>query len=165
MASFNDIPEHLREKDVPELSELDVLRRGCIATGIAAIVIGAMVCLMSYWVPMLLMPWMLAIAWPFLMTWILFSVMHSSTGVVSGSCNLVVVALAFLVVLAKHFVIVLAIENVQFSPASLLIEGILLNYFAWVGVGLAIYRCHDGNSSLLGLTDLLITNRLSGRRL
>lgn len=164
MASFNYIPEHLREKDVPEISELDVLRRGCIATGIAAAVIGTLVCLMSYWVPVLLMPWMLAIAWPFLMTWILFSVMHSSTGMVSGACTLVVVACAILIVLAKYFVLVLTIGTVPFSPVSTLIEGILLNYFAWVGVGLATFKCHDGNSSLLGLTDLLMTNPFTGRR-
>ena len=91
MASFNEIPDHLKS-DVHDTWTLEQgLFRGGVAVGIAAMIIGAALYWVTSRVPGLTMSWLLSFASTFFMTCVMFAIMHHFSAVIHTVGNTIVV--------------------------------------------------------------------------
>ena len=152
MASFNEIPDHLKA-DVHDTWTLEQgLFRGGVAVFIAAVIIGIALYWITYRVPGLTMSWLLSGATTFFMTWVMFAIMHHFSGTIHPIGNTIVVIAMIAVVMAKNAA---CLANViDASPAatgswSALEFGVFMStdFPAWLALTFAAIVCRHGELS------------------
>ena len=167
MITLNQIPDYLKEPEQEEWTPTAGRRRGAIHTLIATVLLAALFGGLALLVPTLAAHWALNIAYGFLITWILFAVMYKAAGMVCPWCAIIVIACAVLVITVKHIALLTHLAGSTGSSSwSLLslLDLLVRNFTAWVGVAAGAYCCQDGDSTIYDLADLAMTNPLTGRR-
>ena len=170
MRTLNDIPDYLRGPEKKEWTPGQGLLRGTICTLIAAAVLGALLCTVTYYAPRLTFHWLLNIASGFLITWVLFVVMYRAAGMASNTGALVVILEACLILVGKYLALLMHLLNTAPGTGPLwssfdVAEMAVVSYPAWIGVLVAAFMCKDGDSTLHELADLVMINPLTGRRI
>ena len=151
------------------------LIKGTIWTVATSVVLGAVLCTITYYVGPLTLRGLLNIAWAFAITWVLFVVMHRTAGMTSLPGTLIVVLLALLLFGARYlfwWMYVLELEGVRVSVfylfhPSVVFEPrvtIFIHLPACAGIVLATAMCKDGDSILSEIADRLMRNPLTGGR-
>lgn len=159
MASFNEIPDHLKS-DVGDTWTLERgLFRGGVAVFIAAMIIGTA----NYWItcraPGLTMGWLLSFACTFFMTWVMFAVMHHFSGGIHPVGNTIAVIAMIAVVMAKYVACIAFAMDATPTLAGVwnsLEWGTLVfwDFPGWSGLALAAILCRNGDFSFEDLLDI-----------
>lgn len=170
MASFNYIPDHLREEEPPNWTPEQGRRRGALYTALASAAMAALAATLGFVAPILTQHALLNCLWGFLITFAVFAVMHKAANTIDPWCTLMAILFALPPLAANHFGIVMNLASSNESTFAVawashgLIHMAVSNVPAMVGIGITTYLCKDGEFSLLDLLNLLMINPLTGRR-
>ena len=166
VTTLNDIPEYLKEPERAEWDPVQGIIRGSVATFVASVILGGVWCAVTWFLPTVASNFWLLPVEAFVVTWILFAVMHRAAQTVGAACTTIVVIHALVLLLVQQFVTQAALVH-QFGvaawPASLM-PVITGNIPSFAAIAAAAFLCRDGNGALCELADLLMTNPLTGRR-
>ena len=151
MTSFNEIPDYLRSDDRDTWTQEQGLFRGAAAVFIAAVIIGTVLYWITFRLPGFTMNGLLSFATTFLLTWVLFSIMHRVSGVIHPVGTAIVVVAMVAVVLAKYVACLAYEADVSLEADSVwgtmqwetLIFG---NSSAWLALACAGFACRKGVS-------------------
>jgi hypothetical protein len=170
MTTLNDIPDDLKE---PQQPDDWTAARGLVTGSLCVAIAVTILATAAYWVtrsvPLLTGYWLLAIGEGFVVTWILFALMHKNAGVVWDVQIPIVLAGAACVVAARYLGYLEFIAVRQEPPVSAWSlfrpsEFLLLHLTTWFGAALATLACKDGDGIASAMADLAMTNPLTGRR-
>ncbi len=171
MGSLNAIPDHLRGPDRDDRwTPGRGLAVGAAWTGSVALLLGIPGYLLERFLPLVSSHGLIGIATGFLVTCILFAVMHRSSGMVGGTCTaivigwMIVVSIVIDVLIALHMPVEL-MGTVSFLTMTHRVGLLLGNWPIWAGMAGASVLCHNGNGTIHDVLDLMMVNPLSGRRM
>lgn len=170
MPSFNYIPDHLREEELPDWTLAQGRRRGAMYTALASAVIAALAATIGFFLPLLTHGFVLNLASGLLTAFALFAVMQRAANSIDPWCLLMVPVFALVPLVASHVGLVAnlaASADTSFATAwgsRGLMRMVVCNYPALIGIGVASFLCKDGDYTLLDFVNLLMINPLTGRR-
>ncbi|MFH1418981.1 MAG: hypothetical protein ABII12_11940 [Planctomycetota bacterium] len=141
---------------------------GFLTTLLVALVFAAVQGLLTYYAPRLTINGLLNAFGCFVLTWVLFAVMHRVSGQIGWIVTLLVVVLACLVIASKH--IVLAQHGILTDRGELIAGWQWLhpmtiyttNLIGWIGVAAGAALCRKGDSILLDVAKALTYNLHGG---
>jgi hypothetical protein len=81
--TLNDIPDYLHEDRIDDWTPERGFVTGVLSTLLAGVVIAFAVSTLTYYVPTLTTQWLLNLVWGLLVAWVLFTVMHKASRLVS----------------------------------------------------------------------------------
>ena len=170
MASFNYIPDHLREEERPDWTLEKGRRRGALYTTLATAILAVMAAIVGYVMPLMTRTLVLNWAFGLVTAFALFAVMRKASNTIDSWCLLMVPAFALVPLVANHVGICVNLAQsadtaVAFARGSLRpMHLVACNYPALIGIGIASFLCKDGDYSLLDFVEALLINPLTGRR-
>ena len=169
MTSLNQIPDNLRDRryDVDNWSPGRALVIGSVWTGLTAILIGALSCVMGYYAPALATHWALAAVGTFVVTSILHAVMHHSSNMVTSTGNAIAVLLAAVILVGTSAAVTARFAALASPPTTLWATFAVTDLFfqhttAWVGLLAAAFCCKDGDTVFGPLFGFLSRNAITG---
>lgn len=136
------------------------LRRATVWGGLATCAWIAILAVPAWYVPTVLMDWLIRLALAFAITWSLFGVVHRAAGMAGTSCTAIVVACTAIVLFSQHLVFAMHGVTTQqgevsgwawCTPETLL----LINGIPVIGVAFAVILCHEGGAVLRTVVDIL----------
>ena len=169
MVALNDIPESLRERKEDTWTPGRGLVKGAICTLLAALVLGAVMCVVTYYAVPLTTYWVLNGVWGFVLAWMLCAVMHRTSGAATLWGTLIVILCTSLLFGARHVVVAMSFKELNglltfFYTSLSLADMVLSNVPALAGIVIAAIMCKDGDSILHDIADMAMANVLTGRR-
>lgn len=137
------------------------LLRALLWGGLMTLILIAVLDLMAWAVPRLVLNWWLRMAMGFFVALTLFAVVHRAAGMAGGACTGLVVAFTLLVLISQHIVFALhgvLSTGVQADGWMWLDPSIILlvNTPALVGIGFCAALCHGGGAVARAVSDILM---------